>query len=185
VLFLGEMRPVKGLDHLLRAMPAVLRAVPRARLVICGRPYRFDASGPENLIKTLQIGYAVTARWEFVPKSDLGLYLRAADVVALPYLAASQSAACFTAYAFGRAVVASAVGGLAEQVHDGVTGLLVPPADPDALSEALIRLLRRREDAQAMGDAARAWAARERDWESIARATVGVYRDAWSVRHRA
>ena len=183
VLFLGEMRPIKGLQHLLRAMCVVLRAVPEAHLVIAGRPYRFDAGGPENLIDALGIRHAVTARWGFVPESDLGLYLRAADVVALPYLAASQSAACLTAYAFGRPVVASSVGGLAEQVQDGVTGLLVPPANADALGEALIRLLRRREDAHVMGIAAHAWAARERPWEPIARATARAYRDAWSMRH--
>jgi D-inositol-3-phosphate glycosyltransferase len=183
VLFLGEMRRVKGLEYLLRAMPDVLRAIPRARLVIAGRPYRFDSSGPENLIESLGVRHAVTTRWGFVPKSDLGLYLRASDVVALPYLAASQSAACFTAYAYSRAVVASCVGGLVEQVQDGITGLLVPPADVGALAEALIRVLREPGTSRAMGKAAHDWASRERDWGPVAREHIRVYADAWHARH--
>jgi glycosyltransferase involved in cell wall biosynthesis len=46
-----------------------------------------------------------------------------------------------TAFAFGRPVVASSVGGLPEYVDNGQTGLLVPPGDPDALAEAIVQVL--------------------------------------------
>jgi glycosyltransferase involved in cell wall biosynthesis len=185
VLFLGEMRPVKGLDCLIRAMPAVLAEVPNARLIIAGRPYRFDPTGPHRLIDQLGVAHAVTARWEFVPAEEMALYFRAADVVALPYRAASQSGACHTAYAYRRTVAASRVGGLTEQVADGVTGLLVPPDDAPALAGALVRLLRDPAEARRMGERAHEWVARERPWDAVARTTIDAYRLAWERRSRA
>lgn len=184
VLFLGEMRPVKGLDCLIRAMPGVLAEVPTARLVIAGRPYRFDPTGPHRVIEQLGIAHAVTAHWEFVPADEMPVYLRGADVVALPYRAASQSGACYTAYAYRRTVVASRVGGLSEQVVDGETGLLVPPDDVPALASALIRLLRDPAEARRMGERAHEWVARERPWDAVARTTIDAYRLAWERRSR-
>jgi starch synthase len=95
--------------------------------------------------------------------------------VAVPYTRAYQSGVVLTAYAFQRPVVASAVGGLPEQVVDGVTGWLVPPADPAALAKALTVALGDRGHADAMGARGHEWAAEMFDWEAIARQTVGIY----------
>ena len=182
LLFFGEMRPIKGLDHLLRAMPLVLGEVPDAVLLIAGRPHRIKPDVFLEEIGRLNIGPAVRARWEFVPNDELAYFMMAADVVVLPYLAASQSAACFTAYAFNRAVVASDVGGLADQVVHEHTGLLVPPGDSPALASALVRLLRNREEARRLGEQANAWALRQRSWEAVAREMVTLYWNTWNRR---
>ncbi len=63
-------------------------------------------------------------------------------MVALPYTEASQSGVVSTAYGFGKPVVVTDVGSIPEIVDDGVTGLIVPPRDPAALAEAIIRLLK-------------------------------------------
>ena len=80
--------------------------------------------------------------------------------------------------AHGRPVVASAVGGLLDAVDDGVTGMLVPPGDLEALRAAVVSLLadapRRRE----LGANARERAARLFSWEAAIRGTLAVYRDA-------
>jgi D-inositol-3-phosphate glycosyltransferase len=141
VLFLGQIKREKGLEHLLRALPAVMARVPAVRLIVAGRPYHDDVGAYEQLIGALQIDAYVRRRWEYVPDDEVGLYYRAADVVALPYTRVYQSGVALTAYAFARPVVASAVGGLTEQVVDGKTGWLVPPADPSALAEALASAL--------------------------------------------
>src|SRR5262249_20581747 len=99
----------------------------------------------------------------------------AADVIAVPYTRAYQSGVVLTAYAFERAVVASTVGGLVEQVADGETGWLVPPADPAALARALGAARGDRHRADAMGVRAHGWAARHLGWDEIARQTVAVY----------
>lgn len=175
ILFLGQIKREKGLEHLLRALPAVVAQLPAARLVVAGRPYHDDVAFYERLIDTLQIGAHVQTHWEYVSNGDLAAYYRAADVVALPYTRVYQSGVVLTAYAFQRPVVASAVGGLTEQVADGETGWLVPPDDPAALADALAAALRDREHADAMGARGHQWAAEMFDWDAIARQTVAVY----------
>ena len=175
ILFLGQIKREKGLEYLLRALPAVAAQLPAVRLIVAGRPYHDDVAFYEHLIDSLGISAHVQKRWEYVPNDELGRYYRAADVVALPYTRVYQSGVVLTAYAFQRPVVASAVGGLTEQVADGETGWLVPPADPAALAEALAAALRDRHRADAMGARGHQWAAEMFDWDVIARETVSVY----------
>jgi glycosyltransferase involved in cell wall biosynthesis len=72
-------------------------------------------------------------------------------------------------------VVATTVGGLPEAVDDGVTGLLVPPADPPALARALVKLLAAPDEAQRMGAMGLAAAEGRYSWEPIAAAILAVY----------
>ena len=82
------------------------------------------------------------------------------------------------AMAYGRPVVATAVGGLVEAVEDGVTGLVVPPCDPGALRAAVERLLEDLELRRRCGEAARGTARRELSWDRATSATVAAYRSA-------
>ena len=178
VLFLGHIREEKGLVHLLRAFPAVLRQLPDSMLLVAGRPWHNDVRTYETLIHELHIRSHVRVRWEYVPDEELPLYYRAADVVALPYTRVYQSGVCLTAYAFRRPVVASAVGGLMEQVLDGETGYLVPPGDSGALAAALVRAINDRTHAETMGEVGHLWAERVGNYEKIAEQTLQVYRNA-------
>jgi glycosyltransferase involved in cell wall biosynthesis len=84
------------------------------------------------------------------------------------------------AYSFARPVVASAVGGLAEVVEDGMTGLLVPPADVDRLASALLTLLQDQEMARMMGEKGQSLVETKFGWQEIARQTVEVYKEVLS-----
>src|SRR6185503_4719271 len=75
-------------------------------------------------------------------RRDVAACLAAADVVAMPSLHEGLGVAALEAMAASRPVVASRVGGLAEVVVDGDTGVLVPPSDPPALAAGLTRLAR-------------------------------------------
>jgi glycosyltransferase involved in cell wall biosynthesis len=75
-------------------------------------------------------------------------------------------------------VVASAVGGILEVVKDGETGVLVPPARPDALAEALRRVLDDPALARAMGRAGRKRVEEKFSWTSVAARTQEVYAEA-------
>ena len=152
--------------------------MPQAYLVVAGRPYGTDAGAIRALVEELDIGQRVRLDLRFIPDEKLGLYFRAADLVALPYLAAAQSAACFTAYAFRRPVVATAVGGLKEQVKEGETGLLVEPRSVPGLSAAVIELLKNPEWAEAMGNRARNWGAGEQNLGRDRRPDGCIYRAA-------
>jgi glycosyltransferase involved in cell wall biosynthesis len=79
------------------------------------------------------------------------------------------------AMAFGLPVVAANVGGLPEVVEDGVTGILVPPKDPEALAEALVRLLRDPDLSARMGRAGRERVRSEFTVDKIVSQTLDVY----------
>ncbi len=173
VLFFGRIWPYKGLDYLIRAEPAVSAACPDAHFVIAGRGeslarYRRMMVHPERF----------EVRDEYIPRADVPRLFQEAALVALPYVEASQSAVVPLAYAFGKPVVASAVGGLPEMVEDGQDGLLVPPRDSDRLAAAIVALLRDDERRRRMQAHIRRKVAGELSWDSIARSTLRVYEES-------
>lgn len=181
ILFFGQIKKVKGLQHLVRAFRQVSNQFPSARLIIAGPEWKDSFAGYDTLIRELNLTDRVLTRIEYVPDEEVGIYHSAADVVALPYTEAYQSAVLYMAYSFARPVVASAVGGLAEVVEDGVTGLLVPPADVNQLAGALLSLLRDAQMARAMGEKGRALVETRFGWAEIARKTAAVYAEVVGI----
>ncbi len=111
----------------------------------------------------------------FVPHEDLSEYYERAAVVCVPSRREGYGVVAREAMAHGRPVVATAVGGLADAVEDGVTGLLVPPDDAAALREAIERLLGDSGLRARLGAAARARAAEQWTREEAGRALAEVY----------
>jgi glycosyltransferase involved in cell wall biosynthesis len=112
----------------------------------------------------------------FVPPAELGPYYDRAAVVVVPSRREGFGMVAREAMAHGRPVVATAVGGLLDAVEDGVTGVLVPPADPPALRDALVRLLAAPEDRRRLGGAARERAAARFSRSAGCEALIGIYR---------
>jgi glycosyltransferase involved in cell wall biosynthesis len=137
MLFFGFVRQYKGLEYLLRAMPEVLRNV-QVKLLIVGEFWE-DKEPYLKTIEELELQGDVVVVDRYVPNEEVGLYFSAADVVVLPYVDATQSAIVSLAYAFGKPVITTHVGGLPEVVRNGETGLVVPPRDDKALAEAIVR----------------------------------------------
>jgi glycosyltransferase involved in cell wall biosynthesis len=181
ILFAGLIEPYKGLGDLVVAFTGLADAWPAARLVVAGRPnepfapYR-AALEARGLLDRTHLDL------RFLPRADLAAYLCAADVVALPYRHVTTSGVLLAARRFGRPVVATAVGDLAELIQDGENGLLVPPADPPALADALSRLLADPALGARFGAAGRRVALTEHGWDQIARRTLLVYRSVMTAR---
>jgi glycosyltransferase involved in cell wall biosynthesis len=98
-----------------------------------------------------------------------------ADLVVLPYRQIDQSGVLFTALAFGKPLLLSAVGGFPEVAETGAARM-VPAGDPGALAAALADLLSRPEDLAQMAAAARAAAEGPYSWREVARAHLSLYR---------
>jgi D-inositol-3-phosphate glycosyltransferase len=140
LLFFGYVRAYKGLDLLLDALVQVVQDLP-AHLLVVGEFYD-DESKYRMLISTNHLDESVSVVSDYVPNDRVRLYFSAADAVVLPYRSATQSGIAQIAFNFDRPVIATDVGGLAEIVQHGVTGLVVPPDDPRALAAAILAFYR-------------------------------------------
>ncbi|MCG8371493.1 MAG: glycosyltransferase family 4 protein [Proteobacteria bacterium] len=178
VLFFGEIRPEKGLIHLIRSMGALRDAVPDLCLVIAGRPRHMDMGDCMRAIDDLGIGPNVICRLEYIADDDVQRYFAAADVVAIPYVAITQSGILFEAMTAGRPVVASDVGGVGPTVREKDVGLVVPPADEAALAEAIGDLLADDATRERMGRNGLRESATEYSWARCAADTRSVYERA-------
>ncbi len=173
ILFFGLIRPYKGADVLLRAA-AELQA-DDAEIWIAGRPLGVDM----DELRQLAAAAGRTVRFvdRFVSDSEVPALMRRADVVVLPYLDAEQSGVLYTALAFGKAIVATAVGGFGEVAGagEGETIRLVPPGDHSALAEALGTVLSDPGERARLEAAARAAADGPYSWDAIAAQTIALY----------
>jgi len=161
ILFFGYVRAYKGLPTLIEAMPLLPADV---QLVVAGEIYHHDADHYRALAARLGVADRVVLLDRFVASKDLACCFGMTDLVVLPYWNASQSGVAPLAFVSGRAVVASAVGGLPDLIRPGETGLLVPPGDAPALAAAVTRGL----DHAAEWGAAAAAAARGFSWDAAA-----------------
>ena len=169
IMAFGLVRPYKGTDVLLEAF----RQVEGAELWVVGMPRM-----PMDELQELARRAPGTVRFvdRFVTDPEIPAFMRRADLVVLPYRNIEQSGVLYTALAFGRPLVLSAVGGFPEVAEAGAARL-VPPEDPDALAEALRELLDDRSARDALADAATREAATTYSWERIGEATMALYRD--------
>ena len=178
ILFFGQIKKVKGLDHLIRAFPAVLDQHPSTVLLVAGQTWKDDFSYYAGLVSLLGLEGNFASRIEHIPDEDVAAYFESADVVVLPYTRVYQSAVLFMAYSYGKPVVATAVGGMKEVIQDGVSGYLVPPGDEEGLAEAIGKLLSDKEKAEEMGRKARHMMQEHYSWESTAHSTKQTYSEA-------
>ncbi len=138
----------KGQRTLLAAVPSVLDRHPETRFAIAG-----DGELRQELKQlSEQYGDHVVMLGN---RSDVPDLLASFDVFAYPSRFEGLCLAVIEAQAAGVPVVATPVGGIRETVQDGETGLLVPPDDPQALADAIVRLLDDREEAASMAARAR------------------------------
>ncbi|MEM2170061.1 MAG: glycosyltransferase family 4 protein [Candidatus Bathyarchaeia archaeon] len=144
IVFIGSLRNVKGVDVLLKSLSILKneRGFPDVHLLIIGDgPKRKEL---ETLIKLLKLNQAVEIMG-YVPYERVKYYLAKATIFVLPSRSEGLSTALLQAMAAGLRVVATNVGGNAELVENGKTGILIPPEDPVKLAEAISMLLQNKE----------------------------------------
>jgi len=153
---IGRLTEVKGMKYLLEAFKKVLVRVPESRLFIVGEgELRGDL---EELAGTLQIRGKVVFTGI---REDIPALLNLFDLFALPSLWEGQPLTIIEAMAAGKPVVATDVGGSSEILNSGEYGILVPPADSDALARSILKMLEEREFAQKFGNDARKYSIAE------------------------
>jgi glycosyltransferase involved in cell wall biosynthesis len=173
ILFAGYLYKLKGVEYLIKAIQTVAKNHKDVKLRIVG-------NGPDKprltkLAKTLQIADKVSFEG-LVPHTQMPQYYQRCDIFCFPTLGEPFGKAIIEAMACAKPVIASNIGGPAEIISNGKTGLLVPPAQPEILATKIIELLDDGKRTEQMGANARKTVIERYSWEKIGEQYHSLYR---------
>lgn len=182
ILFFGRLRPYKGLEHLLSAYRELATRRQEYRLIIAGEPKKGSEKYLEEILQIIrQIGSQgrMICKFQFIPDEDTELYLKAADVLVLPYNEIFHSGVLFLAHSFGLPVVAADVGPFREEIIESKTGFLCNPGDALDLANTIEKyfasdlyknLKNRRQEI-------RDYTNKRHSWDMVGEMTQSIYAD--------
>lgn len=180
MLCLGRIKPYKGIEHLLSAFQQLAVRDKSYKLIIAGEVQRGNEEYLESLNGFIHKNLSrdqVILKTRFIPDEEMEVYLKAADVLVLPYNEIFQSGVLFLGYSFGLPVIATDVGSFREEIIEGQTGYICKPSDPWALaaaveryfaSELYLNLETRRQEIKK-------YAKLHHSWDAVAELTSNVY----------
>lgn len=178
VLYTGRMEYRKGFKVLLEAVPLTAKHIPKVRFVIAGGHHNsIGAEAIKNTIQQMELKNHINLlghiQWE-----QLARWYRHAAVFLMPSYYETFSISCAEAMACGLPVIATTAGGIPEVVQDGVTGILVPPGNPQSICDALVPLLSDEQRRFQMGEKGRKRALDLFEVGKIADKTMCLYEEA-------
>jgi glycosyltransferase involved in cell wall biosynthesis len=179
VVAVSRLHRQKGVTYLLRAVSLVRAEIPDVQVVVAGGGPLADRLAVE--VKALRIGDNAALLGERTDALDI---LAAADLFVLPSLWEGLPYVLVEAAALGKPIVATDIDGVREIIRSGATGILVPPGDPGALAAAIILLLKDREFAHQLGDAARTEIPPRFSVERMISETESLYIEVLSMKAR-
>jgi glycosyltransferase involved in cell wall biosynthesis len=171
IVLVGNMHTdVKGHPWLIASAPAVIREFPSTRFVLVGEGEQRASFERQVTWLGLEENFLFLGR-----RTDISEILASCDIAVLPSRAEGLSNAVLEYMAARLPAIVSRVGGNAELVEDGVTGLLVPPADSSALSAAILKLLRDPGLARQMGQTGHEFTIRSFSFDRLVREVDALY----------
>lgn len=163
---------VKGLDILIQAMKSVIAQNPKTMLLIAGEGK--EQQRLHNLSR--QLGVMNNIRF-FSSMSEVDEFFSLLDIFVMPSRQEGLGLSVMEAQARGLAIVATRVGGLVHLVQDGITGMLVPPEDPQALSFAITGLIQDPVKVASLGNQAKSFIDKMFPFDVMIKKTLKMYRD--------
>jgi glycosyltransferase involved in cell wall biosynthesis len=174
ILYSGRPTLIKGIGVMVDAIPLILREVPEAHFAFAGGTKAEFAS----LIEGKSVPGDRVHVLGRISHADLPAVYASADIAVAPTFADNVPFWILEAMSSGLPVVASNVGGIAEVVEDGKTGILIAPGSPEVLARELIGLLKDPARRAALGGAARTSVSERFTWVQTAAATIDLYRSS-------
>lgn len=179
----ASVKPNKGHDIVIRALPQILSRFPSARYVIVGKTdglWHDYAQELMNQVAASGVGASVVFTGH-VTDEELADGYAAADIALLPSFAETFPLSVLDAMAWEKPVVATNVGGIAHMLDDRQSGLIVPPGDADALAQALVQLLSDAQLRQRMGQHGATIVTRKFDWRQVIHRYEQIGERLWSA----
>ncbi|MEI7024937.1 glycosyltransferase family 4 protein [Paenibacillus sp. y28] len=180
ILYVGRLLPMKGVHHILEAMPRIAAEVPEAVLVIVGSAY-YGSRRMTRYVRRLRLLAQKTPGKvhfiPFVPHEQIPEWFCLADVLAVPSFGKEAFGLVnVEAMATGLPVVATRSGGMTEIIEDRITGRLIDPIEPQReLGPALVELLRNASLCRTYGEAGRSRVEQRFTWEAYGRRWLDFY----------
>ena len=175
--YLGSIRKIEGLSLVVKAAPKVLMQYPNVKFMIIGEGD--DLKNLKDLVRQngVEDSFIFPGR---VPHNQILQYYSVIDIVTIPRVNALVNQTItpikpLEVMAAGKVALASDVGGLAELVQDGKTGVLFKAEDVDDLSVKMLLLLQDEEKRKSLGNEARDWVLNNRQWKDMARQYLPIY----------
>lgn len=151
LLFIGQIKKVKGIDVLLKAFQEVAPKHSDMKLIIAGNPWKDDVDEYQPLIESFKNSNQLITDFRFIPDEELADYYAVADLVVLPYTDVYQSGVIRLTYSHKKPVIATKLPAFMEIVEDGVNGFLCEAGDAESLADAMERAYLVREKLPEMG----------------------------------
>ncbi len=168
VLFFGQIKKVKGVDVLLKAVAQLRKEHLELYTVVAGSVWKADFTECQQIIESNQLNDCVQTDIRYIPDCEVKDYYSAADICVLPYTDVYQSGVIQLAYGYRKAVVATKLPAFTQFVKEGETGFLAEPGNPDSLADAIERAVSSGEELDVMGEQGYQLVKRELNWDMLA-----------------
>lgn len=175
VLCVGRLVPQKGIEYLVRAVPAIADRYPQAKFVFVGEGWLRDYLESVSRSTGHQWKIKFTG---FLPDEELPALMTSADVLVIPSVYEPFGIVALEGMAAGVPVVASQIGGLAEVIDHDRTGVFVYARNPESIAWGVDHVLSNPDHARWITQNAREKAKKIYSWEAIADRTIDIYKDA-------
>ncbi|MBU0517775.1 glycosyltransferase [bacterium] len=172
ILFFGRWEHYKGIDILIDAEPLITARFPHVKIILAGEGRLALSELQQRIVNPANF---IIKNYS-IPDEEVPALYKLSDIVVLPYREATQSGPLHIAGSFARPTVVTAVGALPEVVKDGETGILIEPNNPQALADAVCRLLEDPDYAKQMGQNAQSHITAAESMERVAEVQTDVYR---------
>lgn len=180
ILFFGQIKKVKGIGVLIKAMKYVVEKFPDVICLIAGKVWHDDFTEYQKLIEEFNLQHNIRADIRFIKDEEIKYYFNAADFVALPYLKIYQSGVVLLSYAYEKPVVATMEGEFLNVIKNNETGLLVKTNDAKAFAEAINWYLANPDKITKFGKAGKEDISKRLSWDNIASEIKCVYEEIMS-----
>lgn len=168
-LFFGQIKKVKGVDVLLKAIALLKGQYPGLYAVIAGSVWKTDFAECKKIIADNQLDKCLITDIRYIPDEEVKYYYSSCDVCVLPYTDVYQSGVIQLAYGYCKPVVATTLSAFLQFVKEDTTGFLAEPGNPESLAKAMEKAFHTdREKLINMGEAGYKLVCKELDWNNLA-----------------
>ncbi len=172
LLFFGQIKKVKGVDILLKAMLKVVKEYDDLMLVIAGSVQYLDFDECQSILDSGKLGDQIRADIKYIPDADVKYYYSACDACVLPYTDVYQSGVIQLAYGYKKPVIASDLPAFTQFVIEGKTGYVAKAGDVDSLAKTISRAVRSSSSWVAFGENGYELVKEELNWDKIGKRII-------------